>query len=121
MHSGCTLPLTKLRLYRRHLRTPTNLTQPRAYLGLLNYYNCFLPNLSSERAPLIRINSSWHWGFQQDSAFEKSKQLLLSSQLLVHFDPSKEILLCCDASYGIGTVLAHRMSDAAEKPIGFVS
>ena len=70
--------------------TPKNLTQLRAYLGLLNYYNRFLPNLSSELAPLyklLRKNSSWHWGFQQDSAFEKSEQLLLSSQLLVHFDP----------------------------------
>ena len=103
---------------------PKNLTQLRAYLGLLNYYNRFLPNLSSELFPLyslLRKATPWHWGPKQGDAFQKSKHLLLSSQLLVHFDHSKEILLCCDASnYGIGAVLAHRMNDGNEKPIGFV-
>ena len=46
----------------------------------------------------------------------------MSSQLLVHFDPTKELILACDAfEYGIGAVLAHRMPDNSEKPIGYVS
>ena len=48
--------------------------------------------------------------------------MLTFSQLLVHFDPSKELVLSCDASqYGIGAVLANRFSDVSENPIGFVS
>ena len=48
--------------------------------------------------------------------------MLLSSNLLVHFDPSLELTLACDASpYGVGAVLAHRTADGVEKPIGFVS
>ena len=47
-------------------------------------------------------------GPNEGKALKNSKQLLLSSQILVHFDPSKEIALCCDASvYGICAVLAH--------------
>ena len=52
----------------------------------------------------------------------KSKDLLLSSKLLVHFDSSLPIVLACDASqYGIGAVLAHKMPDGSERPIGYVS
>ena len=104
---------------------PQNCTELRAYLGLLNYYSKFMPNLSIELAPLYKLlqkAETWHWGPNEDKAFKKSKQLLLSSQLLVHFDSTKELILCCDASaYGIGTVLAHHMSDGVEKPIGFIS
>ena len=46
----------------------------------------------------------------------------MSSKLLLHFNPSLELILACDASnYGIGAFLAHRLSDGAEKPIGFAS
>ena len=109
----------------RQAPTPKNITELKAYLGLLNYYNKFMPNLSTELVPLYKLlqkAAKWQWGKEEDSAFQKSKQLLLSSQLLVHFDPAKEVILCCDAStYGIGAVLAHCMSNGSEQPIGFVS
>ena len=55
-------------------------------------------------------------------AFQASKDLLTSSQLLVHFDPTLPLILACDASpYGIGAVLAQRMPDGQERPIGFAS
>ena len=59
---------------------------------------------------------------KEQEAFQKSKDLLLSSKVLVHFDPKLPVVLACDASsYGIGAVLAHKMSDGTEKPIGFAS
>ena len=42
--------------------------------------------------------------------------------MLVHFDPTLEIHLACDASdYGLGAMLSYRMPDGSDKPIGFVS
>ena len=55
-------------------------------------------------------------------AFDKSKKLLQSANLLVHFQPDLELILASDASdYGVGAVLSHRMADEAERPIGYVS
>ena len=125
MRKGYILQVRKLQLSNKPLHPRIVATELRAYLGLLNYYSKFMPNLSAKLAPLYKLlqkNTPWYWGTHESRAFKQSKQLLLSSQLLVHFDPNKELILCCDASaYGIGVVLAHRTSDGIEQPIGFVS
>jgi len=104
---------------------PRNVTELKSYLGLLTYYGRFLPHLPSVLAPLytlLRKGIPWNWQSPEQTAFQKSKDLLLSSQVLVHYDPTLEIVLACDAScYGIGAVLAHKMPDGSEKPIGFAS
>ena len=105
--------------------SPTSVTELKAYLGLLNYYGRFLPSLSTVLAPLHQLlarDVKWKWTEQQETAFQKSKQLLLTSEVLVHYDPAKPLVLSCDASrYGVGVVLSHRMSDGQERPIGFAS
>ena len=103
---------------------PNNVTELKSYLGLLTYYGKFLPNLATQLAPLYQLLQNehpWMWG-QQQKSFQTSKKLLTSSQLLVHFNPDMELILACDASaYGIGAVLAHKMPDGTEKPVGYAS
>ena len=104
---------------------PRNVTELKSFLGMLPYYYKFLPNLSSEQAPLymlLRQSVPWQWNTEQQEAFERSKKLLTSSKLLVYFDLKLEVILACDASeYGIGAVLSHHMPDGSEKPVGFAS
>ena len=48
--------------------------------------------------------------------------MLQSTDLLVHFDPEKELVLATDATdYGVGAVLSHKMKNGTERPIGYVS
>ena len=81
---------------------------------MINYYQKFLPNLSSVLAPLqelLRKENRWHWGKEQIQAFQTSKDFLKSSRLLVHYDSQKKLTLACDASqYGLGAVLSHLFS-----------
>ena len=109
----------------RDTPSPKNLTQLKSYLGLLSYYGRFLPNLSNFLFPLYRLlrrQTPWTWSKTEEETFQNSKKLLMSSKLLVRFDPSLELILACDASnYGIGAVLAHCLPDGLEKPIGFSS
>ena len=104
---------------------PTDVSQLKSFLGLINYYGKFLPNLSSVLAPMYRLlqkESTWIWSDEQQKSFNMVKSLLTSDRLLVHYDPSKKLILACDASpYGVGAVLSHREENGQEKPIAFAS
>ena len=47
-------------------------------------------------------------------------RLLQSTKVLVHYDPSKPLLLTCDSSaYRIGAMLSHRMPDGTDRSIAY--
>ena len=104
---------------------PQDVSQLKSFLGLVNYYGKFLPNLASTLSPLyalLRKNCKWHWEESQKQAFEEAKIQLASERLLVHYDSEKPLLLACDASpYGIGAVMSHRFEDGSERLIAYAS
>lgn len=103
---------------------PNDVQQLKSYLGLINYYGKFLPNLSTLLHPLYQLTKKdikFEWSSECETAFQSSKLLLLNNQLLVHYDANKEIVLFCDASpYGLGAILSH-IFDNEDKPIFFAS
>ena len=105
--------------------TPKNATELKSFLGLVNFYGKFLPHLSSVLSPLnclLRKNIVFRWGEQHAQAFKKVKEMLLSADLLIHFNPDLEVTLSCDASgVGLGAVLAHKLPDGTERPIAYAS
>ena len=61
---------------------PKNPSELRSFLGMVNYYGKFLPNLATTLAPLyklLRQATAWKWGHPQKDAFCHVKKLLLSS------------------------------------------
>ena len=104
---------------------PSDVQQLCSYFGMLNYHSCFIPDLSMILQPLNALLQSgikWSWTEQCRTAFTLSKQLLLESKVLMHYDVSSPVTLACDVSaYGVGVVLSHHFKDGTERPISFVS
>ncbi|KAG0720105.1 Transposon Tf2-6 polyprotein [Chionoecetes opilio] len=104
---------------------PTDATSLRSFLGSVQFYGKFLPDLATVTEPLHRLtrkDSTWKWGAEEQDSFQSLKELLSTDTVLVHFDQSTPIGISCDASnVGIGAVLFHRYSDGSERPIANVS
>ena len=104
---------------------PENLQQLRSFLGLVNYYRRFLPDLSTVEGPLnelLQSDNEWNWTQECENSFTDIKKLITSDQVLCHYDPELPVKLACDASpYGLGSVLSHTMNDGTERPIAFAS
>lgn len=66
--------------------TPRNVTELKAFLGLLNYYGKFMLNLATTLKHLLRESTEWRWTDREEKAFEASKKLLLSCQVLTHYN-----------------------------------
>ena len=98
---------------------PTNVGELRSFLGMVNYYGKFLPDLATTLAPLyhlLRKSCHWRWGTKQKEAFSQVKDLLRSGRVLTHFDDRLPLVLACDASpYGLGAVLSHLLPNGEER------
>lgn len=106
-------------------KMPQNLEQLQSFLGMINYYGKFIPNISTVAAPLNRLRQKdvrWKWKAPEKEAFQKLKKQLASAKVLVHYDPHLPLKLDCDASsVGIGAVLSHTMEDGSERLIAYAS
>ena len=73
-------------------KSPTDGTELKSYLGLLNYHGKFLPNLATTLHPLhdlLQKDRPWKWTEACETAFVNSKKQLQDSPLLVHYDLKK--------------------------------
>lgn len=99
---------------------PKDVPQLQSYLGLLNYYGKFIPNLSGELADLyslLRKDVTFEWNEKQRLCFENSKLLIQKHNVLELYDPSKPLVVACDASpYGVGAILS-QVTNGVEKPV----
>lgn len=104
---------------------PTNVTELKSFIGMVNFYGRFIHNLADVLRPMYKLlskESSWVWSKECDDAFESVKQMLTEAPCLAHFDPKLPLILATDASsYGLGCVLSHLFPDGTERPIAFSS
>ena len=87
---------------------------------MIMYFAKFLPQLSSVMEPisrLIRQDCEWEWAHEQETSMAELKRRVTSVPFLAYYDPSKELVIQCDASStGLGSTL---MQDG--KPLAYAS
>lgn len=97
---------------------PTTEAQLHTYVGVVNYFNRFIPGCSLILAPLYKLFTqkkkcrlAVQWTEEGERAFKLSKKAL-NEVCLTHPDYTKEIAVMIDASdYGIGGVIQQLEGD----------
>ena len=63
---------------------PTNVSELRAYLGLINYYAKFMSNCTTLLKPLhdlLQTREKWVWTGECESVFARSKSEFVTNQI----------------------------------------
>jgi hypothetical protein len=115
----------------------------RSYLGMINYYQHFVPNFSANAKPLFslllgqkrtgkvkqigkqrpqsRKLSAVDWTPEIEQAFQNLRLSLVENVVLAHPDFDRPFMLSTDASLdGIGAVLS-QINEGESRPIAFAS
>ncbi|XP_055355332.1 uncharacterized protein K02A2.6-like [Paramacrobiotus metropolitanus] len=104
---------------------PRNVSELRAFLGMVNHYGKFLPDVSTKcnvYHNLLKTGVTWDWSKECARQFRELKEDIVRATFLVHFNPEMPLVLAADASqYGLGAVLCHRFPDGTERPIAHAS
>ena len=90
---------------------PRNAKGVQSFLGFINFYRDFIPDLADLAAPLYRLtrrNSPFNWTPLANDAFEAIKKRI-DLNVFLHFpvfEPNRPLFILADASdFGVGAVL----------------
>ncbi|KAI3510702.1 hypothetical protein L1887_17835 [Cichorium endivia] len=104
----------------KNWETPKTPTEIRQFLGLAGYYRRFIENFSKIAKPLSTLtqkDKKFVWEDQQETAFQRLKQMLCQAPILSLPEGINDFVVYCDASHqGLGCVLMQR-----EKVIAYAS
>ena len=102
---------------------PTNVKELQSFIGGVNYYAKFIPDMAKICKPLYKLLQKdivWSWQNEQERAFHILKSKLTSAPVLAVYDKKLRIKLDCDASkYGVGAVLSQVNANDEENPIAY--
>ena len=81
-----------------------------AFLGTAGYYRQYLPDFATVAKLLTRLisgDNSWTWGTEEQTAFQRLKDDLVSAPVLGFADPNLTYILDTDSrAVGVGAVLS---------------
>ena len=77
-------------------KTPSNITELRAFLGMVNYYHKFIPNMALIAGPLnelLKKDVEWRWKEVEIESFNTLKKAITSAPILHIPDTTKMFML----------------------------
>jgi len=103
---------------------PTTVKEVQSFVGLCNYYRIFIKDFAKIARPLHKLtrkNVPFNWGSDQQSAFDKLKELFTSAPILRNPDSNKPFIVETDASnFAVGAILSQEF-DGQLHPIAYIS
>ncbi len=104
---------------------PKNVTEVQKTLRFFNFYHPFIKDFALIARPLHKLtrkDQEWHWGIEEQNAFDKLKERVTTEPVLAHANLNDQFELEVDASgYAVGAVLLQRKEDGKKHPIGYYS
>jgi len=89
---------------------PHNVQEVHKFLGFTGYYQYFIQDYSKKACPLLYLThhtTPWHWGQDQQTAFETLRNTMCEKPMLQQPDFTKPFFVLTDASaYGVGAILS---------------
>jgi hypothetical protein len=73
-----------------------NKKEVQSFLGFTNFYQCFIKDFSEHAwllFDLTKNNVKWHWGMNEQSAFNRLKQNVIMALVLIFFPQFHQALL----------------------------
>jgi len=108
----------------KNMKQPSNTSELRRFLGMINQLGKFSPSIAELTKPLrelLSTKNTWTWGSSQTDAFNKVKDELTSPPVLAWYNPAAETKLSADASaYRVGAMLLQKHNDEW-KPVAYAS
>ena len=99
---------------------PTNITQMRSFMGLVEQLADFTSDISKMAGPLrplLKAKNAFMWDSEHDKAFEDTKKALVSLPVLANFQHGRPLFLHTDASRskGLGFALLQEDQDGNKR------
>lgn len=104
---------------------PSNQHTVRQFLGLASFFRRFVQGFSIIAKPLtylLKKDTPWVWGSEQQKAFEDLKKALVNKPTLALYNPNSETELHTDAcKIGIAGILLQKNKQGVLSPVAYFS
>ncbi|XP_065064039.1 uncharacterized protein K02A2.6-like [Rhopilema esculentum] len=106
-------------------KVPTNATEVRSFLGLVNFCSHFIKDYATLTEPLRKLTrkeTTFAWNKEQQASFTKLKESLTNASTMAYYQPHADTEVIVDASpVGLGAILTQKQQDGQFKPVAYAS